>query len=149
MVSQWESDLKEELKDPQFAKAYGSSLAKSSFGIVLLKTRQEEKITQQELAEKLGTSQPYIAKLESGEANPTIGTAGSMMAVLGKRLVFDSEPIISDIAISSGSTVSTAFVLPSQLRKWVLGGATTIDGLDSLGTTGTDKQREPVAAGAA
>jgi transcriptional regulator with XRE-family HTH domain len=41
----------------------------------------------------LGISQPYIARLESGEANPTIGAIGSLLATLDMAIITDAAPI--------------------------------------------------------
>jgi transcriptional regulator with XRE-family HTH domain len=87
MPDDFENDLIEELKDPEFAGKYGAECARSEFGLALLHARVAAKITQQDLAEKLGVRQPYIAQLESGEANPTLGMAGKIMAVLGLKMV--------------------------------------------------------------
>ena len=72
-MDEWESDLKEELKDQEFRLIFGTESAKSEFGMVLYKARQAAGLTQTELSKQLGVSQPYIAKLERGEANPTLG----------------------------------------------------------------------------
>jgi DNA-binding XRE family transcriptional regulator len=93
MIEDWERDLTEELKDPEFAALYGADRAKSGFGLALLHARLETKITQQELAEKLNVKQPYIAQLESGEANPTFGAAGKMLAALGLKMVISVAPL--------------------------------------------------------
>ena len=63
--------------------------------LTLYKARQKAKMTQKDLSVKLGLSQPYIAKLESGEANPTLGTAGKILAELGLRLVIETAPLAS------------------------------------------------------
>lgn len=41
---------------------------------VIFALREESGLTQQELAERAGTSQPAIARLESGGASPTLST---------------------------------------------------------------------------
>jgi len=89
-------DLERELRDPEYAKLYGAADAKAEFAVTLARARRKAKITQKELAHRLGLRQPYIAKLEGGDANPTLGTAGSLLAVLGLRLVMDAEPLLSD-----------------------------------------------------
>ena len=86
-------DLLEELKNIEFAKLYGAESAKMDFAVTLLKARENANLTQKEFAAKLGISQPYIAKLESGEANPTLGTIGSIMAMLGLRLVTNTNAL--------------------------------------------------------
>ncbi len=89
MVRTFEHDLKNELQDPEAAKYFGAANAKSSFAITLSKARKDLGLTQQELASKIGASQSYIAKLEGGEANPTLEKIGSLLAVLGLSLTTD------------------------------------------------------------
>lgn len=85
----FEEDLERELRDPEFARGFGGSRAKSSFALTLADARLKAGLTQKELAEKAGVSQSYIAKLEGGEANPTLDRIGSLLAVLGLSLVTD------------------------------------------------------------
>ena len=86
-------DLLEDLKDLEFAKLYGAESAKTDFAITLLKARENANLTQKEFAAKLGISQSYIARLESGETNPTLGTIGSILAMLGLRLVTNTASL--------------------------------------------------------
>ena len=86
MTRTFEGDLKQELQDPESAKYFGAAQAKSSFALTLAKARAELGLTQKELAAEVGVSQAYIAKLEGGEANPTLERIGSLLAVLGLSL---------------------------------------------------------------
>ena len=86
-------DLLERLKDPEYAKLYGEESAKVDFAITLTKARKSLNITQRGLAEKLNISQPYVAKLEGGEANPTLGTIGRLLASINLRLVTLTAPL--------------------------------------------------------
>lgn len=52
----------------------------------LIKARLAKKLTQTELADKAGVKQAYIARLESGSANPTVDTLNKVAGALGKRL---------------------------------------------------------------
>jgi transcriptional regulator with XRE-family HTH domain len=90
MTKTFNGDLKQELQDPEFAKMFGAAQAKSSFAITLAEARRQLNLTQQQLAAKLGVSQSYVAKLEGGEANPTLERIGSLLAVLGLSLVTDT-----------------------------------------------------------
>ena len=58
--------LKEELKNPKFKKEYDSLEEDFDIAKEVIKLRIEAGLTQKELAEKAGTSQPAIARLESG-----------------------------------------------------------------------------------
>ena len=86
MTRTFEGDLQQKLQDPEFAKMFGAAQAKSSFAITLSHARRQLNLTQQELATRLGVSQSYVAKLEGGEANPTLERIGSLLAVLGLSL---------------------------------------------------------------
>ncbi|MCK4425157.1 MAG: helix-turn-helix transcriptional regulator [Deltaproteobacteria bacterium] len=86
------------LKNIEYKKIYGSESAKTSLAITLSRARRNLNMTQKKFAEKLGKSQPYIAKLESGDANPTIGAIGSMLAVVGLSLEIDTKALIPCIS---------------------------------------------------
>jgi transcriptional regulator with XRE-family HTH domain len=86
-------DLLERLNDPEYAKLYGEENAKVDFAITLTKARKSLNVTQRSLAEKFGISQPYVAKLEGGEANPTLGTIGRLLAAINLRLVTSTAPL--------------------------------------------------------
>lgn len=101
MVRTPEQDLERELQDPEFAKLFGAALAKAEFAVTLANARRGARLTQKELSDRLGRSQPYIAKLEAGDANPTLGTVGSLLAVLGLRLRMHTQPLMpSQVALS-------------------------------------------------
>jgi len=85
-----------EVRDPDFAKEYGQELAKINVAVTMAKARTEKGLTQEQLAVRAGTSQPYIAKLESGYANPSIGAVAKILAVLGFRLVPGKDSLIPE-----------------------------------------------------
>lgn len=99
-------DIERELEDLEYRKLYGAAEAKSEFALTLARARHRLGMTQKELADRLGLSQPYIAKLEGGDANPTLGAIGSMLAVLGLRLAMQSEPLLPQPTI--GPSISAA-----------------------------------------
>ena len=88
-------DLEKELQDVDFARKFGASAAKTDFALTLARARRICQVTQASLANSLGTSQAYIAKLERGDANPTIGRIGELLAVLRLRLSTNTIPLIS------------------------------------------------------
>ena len=94
MTRTFEGDLKQELQDPESAKYFGAAQAKSSFAITLAKARKTLGLTQKEFADKVGVSQAYIAKLEGGEANPTLERIGSLLAALGLSLTTDTTTLL-------------------------------------------------------
>lgn len=86
-------DLLEELKDAEYAKGYGEEMAKLDFGVTMTKARKNLDLTQRTLAERLGIRQPYVARLERGEANPTLGAIGRLLAAINLRLVTATTPL--------------------------------------------------------
>ena len=53
--------------------------------------RKSKKMSQKELAEAIGVTQPYIAKIEDGEENLTIETIVKLLAALNTRLKLTPE----------------------------------------------------------
>ena len=93
MTRTFKDDLERNLRDPEFAKRFGAARAKSNFAITLAEARRQLNLTQQQLAAKLGVSQSYVAKLEGGEANPTLERIGSLLAILGLSLTTDTTTL--------------------------------------------------------
>ena len=52
----------------------------------LIRARQEHGITQKQLEEMSGVTQPVIARLERGTTSPNISTLTKLLAPLGKKL---------------------------------------------------------------
>ena len=52
----------------------------------LIKARNERGVTQKQLEEMSGVSQPVIAHLERGTTSPNISTVLKLLAPLGKKL---------------------------------------------------------------
>ena len=52
----------------------------------LIKARNERGVTQKQLEEISGVSQPVIARLERGTTSPNISTVMKLLAPLGKKL---------------------------------------------------------------
>ncbi len=65
----------------------------------ILRARSEAGLTQSQVAERMGTKAPAIARLEaaliSGKPSPSIATLQKYAAALGKRLQFEFLPVSS------------------------------------------------------
>ena len=72
--------------DPANAEEVKAMFARMELVEALYKARREAGLTQQELAEKLGTSQTYIAALERGRKNITFSTLAKYAAACGKKV---------------------------------------------------------------
>lgn len=53
---------------------------------ILLRARKEAKITQSELAKRIGTTKSYISKIENGVIEPGIGLYFRLVEALGLNL---------------------------------------------------------------
>jgi len=80
-------DLKKRLmEDPEFREEY--ALADQEYSLVaqLIRARTEAKLTQTEVAQRLGTTQSAIARLEGGRVSPSIATLRRYAEATGTRL---------------------------------------------------------------
>lgn len=74
------------MADPDFAKAYDEAVEEYAALEAMIRARAETGVTQAELAERMGTTQSAIARLESGRVSPTVETLQKYARALGKRL---------------------------------------------------------------
>lgn len=78
--------LAKNMKDPAFVAAYAEADAEYSVLETMLKARIEAGLTQAEVAERAGTTQSAIARLEGGAVSPTVDTLRKYAKAVGKRL---------------------------------------------------------------
>lgn len=78
--------LKEQLKDPEFKKEYDYIKPEIEIMKMLIKARNEQKLTQKDLSKKIGMDQAEISKLENGNANPTLKVLQRLANGLNKKL---------------------------------------------------------------
>ncbi|PKA23694.1 transcriptional regulator [Leptospira sp. mixed culture ATI2-C-A1] len=62
----FDSLLKNQLKDKKFKSEYDALSNEFTLAKEIIKLRKKRHLTQKDLAEKIGTSQPAIARIESG-----------------------------------------------------------------------------------
>ena len=80
-------DLKKRLmEDPEFREEYAR--ADDEFALIeaLVRARAAAKLTQAQLAERLGTTQSAIARLERGRVSPSFATLRRYAEATGTRL---------------------------------------------------------------
>ncbi len=83
-------DLKKRfMKDPEFREEYERVDEEFRLFEALVRARTEAKLTQAEIARRLGTTQSAIARLESGGVSPSIKTLRRYAEATGKRLRVD------------------------------------------------------------
>ena len=80
--------IKEKSRDPEFKEAYDRELMINEIATLVVKLRKKAKLTQQELADRVGTKQSVIARLESGKNKraPTIALLGRIAKASNAKL---------------------------------------------------------------
>ena len=78
--------LNQELKDPKFKKWYDYYGKQLEIAYAVLKLRKKHKMSQAELARKVGTTQSNVARMESGQQNFTVATLIKIEKSLEKKL---------------------------------------------------------------
>lgn len=85
--------LADELRDPEFAAEYQAELQRLRIAHQIATTRQKAGLTQAELARRMGTAQPTVARLERGDyMGYTVATLAKAARALKARLRVELEP---------------------------------------------------------
>ncbi len=74
------------MKDPAFRKEYDALEPEFAVARQLIEARARAGLTQQELADRMGTTQPVIARLESGRQKPTTKTLERFAKATGSKV---------------------------------------------------------------
>lgn len=82
----WNSYKKELLKKPGVRAEYRRLAPRYTLISRLIEVRLKKGISQSDLAEKIGTKQSAIARLESGRGNPTLGLLEKITQALGTKI---------------------------------------------------------------
>lgn len=72
--------------DPANAKEIAEQQAQMDLIIALYNARKDANLTQKELAERMNTTQSFVARMERGRVNITIQTLARYAAACGKRI---------------------------------------------------------------
>ncbi len=80
------------LKKPKYRKAYEALEEEFVLASAVMAARNRAGLTQQALARKMGTTQPAVARLESGRTRPSMRTLERLAEATGSRLLIRLEP---------------------------------------------------------
>ena len=87
MSTDWR-DLKRNLmRDPEFVREYEALGTEYELARSIISMRVKKGLTQQELAERMNTTQSVISRLESGSAKPSLATLDRLAKALDARVV--------------------------------------------------------------
>ena len=80
------------MKDPAFVKAYAESEPKMNIIRAIVDARNQQNLTQKELAERTGIAQTEISRIESGTRNPSLKILQRLADGMGMVLKVSFEP---------------------------------------------------------
>lgn len=85
-MSKWEDLEKKLLSDPEVKKEYEKLTPRYAVISQVIAARLKRGMTQKDVAEKIGTKQSAIARLESGNVNPSLDLLEQIAQVMGYKL---------------------------------------------------------------
>lgn len=80
-------------KDPEYVREYDALEEEFALAAALIAARAEAGLTQEEVAERMGTTQSVIARLEGGKSRPSIATLAKFAKATGTRLKVSFEKV--------------------------------------------------------
>jgi transcriptional regulator with XRE-family HTH domain len=80
------------MSEPKYRKAYEALDEEFSLASAVIDVRNRAGLTQNQLARKMGTTQPVVARLESGRGRPSMRTLQRLAEATGSRLLIRFEP---------------------------------------------------------
>jgi ribosome-binding protein aMBF1 (putative translation factor) len=80
------------IKNKEYRKAYEELAPEFNVARAVIKARATAGLTQEQLAQRMETTQSVIARLESGRTRPSTQTLERLAAATGTRLKISFEP---------------------------------------------------------
>jgi len=82
---------RQEKADPEYRKVRARFARAEAVARLLIQFRMKHNLTQEQLAQLMGTSAPAISRLESGTHVPSLTTLSRLAEAAGERLVIGFE----------------------------------------------------------
>ena len=80
------------MQEPEYRQTYNALEEEFALASALLRARADADMTQEQVAEAMGTTQTVIARLESGRIMPSTRTLQRFAKATGMRLRISFEP---------------------------------------------------------
>ncbi len=78
-------------KDPEFMREWTALEDEFALAEAFIKARAQSGLTQEQLAERMGTRQSYVARLEGGRTLPSLRTLQKFATATGTKLRLQFE----------------------------------------------------------
>jgi len=85
-------------QDPEYVAAYDALEEEFALASSLIKARADADMTQEQVAQAMGTTQAVVARLESGRARPSTRTLERFAKATHSRLRISFEPDVKTTA---------------------------------------------------
>ncbi|MBL26204.1 MAG: transcriptional regulator [Rhodospirillaceae bacterium] len=80
-------------QDPEYRAEYEALEEEFAVAAAVIAARTHARLTQEQLASRMGTTQSAIARLESGRSKPSTTTLAKIAEATGTRLKIAFEPL--------------------------------------------------------
>jgi transcriptional regulator with XRE-family HTH domain len=91
-MNSFSSHLRELLKDKEFRKEYYKARFFDEIGIQIIKLRNKRNLSQSALAEKAGTTQAVVSRIENGSVTASTGTIQKLAEAMDAVVKIDIIP---------------------------------------------------------
>ena len=81
------------MKNPEYRREYSALAEEFSLTAALIEARSRAGLTQEQVAQRMKTTQAVIARLEGGGSKPSTGTLEKYAEATGSRLKISFEPV--------------------------------------------------------
>lgn len=85
-LTNYEKHFRAKMKDKEFRKAYQKERHRLEIAYKIVQLRKKGHFSQKELAQKLGTTQSVIARIETGQQNLTSDTLQKIADIFRRNL---------------------------------------------------------------
>ena len=79
----------QDMRDPEYRREYERTRLANDVAIKVIRYRVDHGLTQTQLARMLGMRQPHVARLESGDHEPSVATLARLADALGLDFSID------------------------------------------------------------
>ena len=105
----------EMMQSPRYREAHEASEPVYHLASALIGARASAKMTQEEVAERMQTTQSAVARLEGGRSNPSMRTLDRFAKATGTRLRISFEPIDADASLNGEEGDTSAGVVKESV----------------------------------
>lgn len=85
--------IQDSLKDPEFSRVWAESEVSYEITRQIIALRLQRGLTQKEVAQRVGTTQSVIARIENGEQNISLKTLTKLANALKANIKIDLQPM--------------------------------------------------------